>query len=171
MTRVLLLMILVLLAGCAESYTIFHSQTGQPIILGRRAYSYEGCLSTMREEATRLGVSLSTVQVRGSWEGRSLLWPFEPGYACEGQSAPNVSHTEFIRTFRPCRLRDSRRSIPAIFDFVRMPKNPGEGFFNSPRELLTIPLLAQYYSTNTTECSLWDGDSWSFSPFLAKGQA
>ena len=84
MTRVLLLMILVLLAGCAESYTIFHSQTGQPIILGRRAYSYEGCLSTMREEATRLGVSLSTVQVRGSWEGRSLLWPFEPGYACEG---------------------------------------------------------------------------------------
>ena len=84
MTRVLLLMILVLLAGCAESYTIFHSQTGQPIILGRRAYSYEGCLSTMREEAVRLGVSLGTVQVRGSWEGRSLLWPFEPGYACEG---------------------------------------------------------------------------------------
>ena len=85
MTRgLLLIIILVLLAGCAESYTVFHSQTGNPIILGRRAYSYDGCLATMREEAIRLGVSLSRVQVRGSWEGRSLLWPFEPGYACEG---------------------------------------------------------------------------------------
>ena len=84
MTKGLLLIILVLLAGCAESYTVFHSETGNPIILGRRAYSYDGCLSTMREEAIRLGVSLSTVKVRGSWQGRSLLWPFEPGYACEG---------------------------------------------------------------------------------------
>jgi hypothetical protein len=88
MTRGLILIMILLLAGCAESYTIFHSQTGQPIILGRRAYTYEGCLSTMQEEATRLGVSLSTVQVRGSWEGRSLLWPFEPGYACEGAIGP-----------------------------------------------------------------------------------
>jgi len=88
MTRSLLLIIILLLAGCAESYTVFHSQTGNPIILGRRAYSYEDCLSTMREEAARLGVSLSTVQVRGSWQGRSLLWPFEPGYACEGTIGP-----------------------------------------------------------------------------------
>jgi hypothetical protein len=84
MTRGLMLIATLLLAGCAEPYTVFHSQTGQPTLLGRRAYSYEGCLSTMREEAARLGVSLSTVQVRGSWQGRSLLWPFEPGYACEG---------------------------------------------------------------------------------------
>ena len=84
MTRGLMLIMILLLAGCAESYTVFHSQTGNPIILGRRAYSYQGCLSTMREEAARLGVSLSTIQVKGSWEGRSLLWPFEPGYACEG---------------------------------------------------------------------------------------
>ena len=74
MTRGLMLLMILLLAGCAESYTVFHNQTGQPIILGRRAYSYEGCLSTMREEAARLGVSLGTVQVKGSWEGRSLLW-------------------------------------------------------------------------------------------------
>ena len=84
MTRGLTLIMILLLAGCAEPYTVFHTQTGQPIILGRRAYSYEGCLSTIREEAARLGVSLGTVRVRGSWESRSLLWPFEPGYACEG---------------------------------------------------------------------------------------
>jgi len=88
MARGPLLITILLLAGCAESYTVFDHQTGNPIMLGRRAYSYDGCLSTMREEAARLGVSLSTVQVRGSWEGRSLLWPFEPGYACEGTIGP-----------------------------------------------------------------------------------
>ncbi len=84
MMRCLMLIVILALAGCAETYTVFHSQTGQPILLGRRAYSYEGCLSTVREEAARLGVSLSTIQVKGSWQGRALLWPFEPGYACEG---------------------------------------------------------------------------------------
>ncbi len=84
MTRGLALFMILLLAGCAESYTVFHSQTGNPILLIRRAYTYEGCLSTMREEAVQLGVSFSTVQVKGSWQGRSLLWPLEPGYACEG---------------------------------------------------------------------------------------
>jgi hypothetical protein len=84
MARGLVLIVILLLTGCAEPYTVFHSETGQPILLGRRAYSYEGCLSTMREEAARLGVSLSSVQVKGSWQGRSLLWPFERGYACEG---------------------------------------------------------------------------------------
>ena len=88
MTRGLLLFMILLLAGCAESYTVFHNRTGNPIILSRRASSYEDCLSTMREEAARLGVSLSAVQVKGSWQGRSLLWPFEPGYACEGIIGP-----------------------------------------------------------------------------------
>jgi len=88
MKRSLLLIMILFLAGCADSYTVFHNQTGQPIILGRRAYSYEGCLSTMREEAARLAVTFRTIQVRGSWEGRSLLWPFEPGYACEGTIGP-----------------------------------------------------------------------------------
>lgn len=83
MTRSLMLIMILLLAGCAEPYTVFHSKTGKPIMLVRRAYSYEGCFSTMREESARLGVSLSTVQVKGSWQGQSLLWPFEPGYYCE----------------------------------------------------------------------------------------
>jgi len=88
MTRSLLLIMILLLAGCAEPYTVFHSQTGEPIILGRRSYTYEGCLSTMREEGARLGVTFRTIQVKGSWEGRSLLWPFEPGYACEAAIGP-----------------------------------------------------------------------------------
>jgi hypothetical protein len=88
MERILLTILLLAVAGCAEPYTVFHSQTGDPILIGRRAYSYNGCLETMREEAVRLGVTFRTVQVRGSMEGRSLLWPFEPGYACEGAIGP-----------------------------------------------------------------------------------
>jgi len=78
----------ILLGGCAESFTVFHSQTGEPILLGRRSSSYEGCLSTMREEADRLGVTFRYVHVRGSTFGRSLLWPFERGYACEAAIGP-----------------------------------------------------------------------------------
>jgi len=80
-----------MLGGCADSFTVFHSKTGEPILLGRRAFSYQSCLSTMREEADRLGVTFRYVHVRGSTVGRSLLWPFEPGYACEaavGQERP-----------------------------------------------------------------------------------
>lgn len=88
MGKVLLSILLLLVSGCAEPYTAFHSKTGDPILIGRRAYSYNGCLETMREEAARLGVTFRTVQVRGSLFGRSLLWPFEPGYACEGAIGP-----------------------------------------------------------------------------------
>ncbi|MDH4186229.1 MAG: hypothetical protein OEV08_04460 [Nitrospira sp.] len=83
MTRTCLFIMILLITGCAEPYTVYHSETGEPLILGRRAYSYEGCLAEIREEAARLGVTFTSVQVKGSWEGRSLLWPFEPGYACE----------------------------------------------------------------------------------------
>ena len=84
----LLLLATLLFAGCAEPFTVFHSRTGEPILLGRRAYSYDGCLSAMREESDRLGVTFRYVQVRGSVPGRSLLWPFEPGYACEAAIGP-----------------------------------------------------------------------------------
>jgi len=86
--RIILLMASMLLAGCAEPYTVFHSQTGEPIFVGRRSFTYEGCLSTMREEADRLGVTFRYVHVRGTTFGRSLLWPFEPGYACEAAIGP-----------------------------------------------------------------------------------
>ena len=89
MTRGLVLITILLLAGCAENYTVFHSQTGNPIILGRRAYSHEGCLSTMREEAARLGVSLSAVQVRGSLARPiTLVAPLSQGMRAKGPSVP-----------------------------------------------------------------------------------
>ena len=86
-----ILLVAVTVTGCAESFTTYHSQTGELAILGRRSFSYEGCLQTMQEEAQRLGVTLRYVYVRGTTFGRQLTWPFEPGYACEaaiGQGRP-----------------------------------------------------------------------------------
>lgn len=89
MTNRLLILLLGLIAGgCAEPYAMFHTQTGNEIMIGRRSYSYEGCLSTMQEEAARRGVTFRYIHVRGTTFGRSLLWPFEPGYACEAAIGP-----------------------------------------------------------------------------------
>ena len=88
MRNTILAVLLLSLSGCAEPFTVFHSKTGDPILLGRRAYTYNGCLETMREEASRLGVTFRTVMVRGTKFGRSLIWPFEPGYACEATIGP-----------------------------------------------------------------------------------
>ncbi|TKS58942.1 MAG: hypothetical protein EWM72_02594 [Nitrospira sp.] len=35
-----------------------------------------------------MGVTFRYIHVRGSVVGRSLLWPFEPGYACEAAIGP-----------------------------------------------------------------------------------
>ena len=88
MKRPLLMLLCLLASGCADPYTMFHTQTGELIMIGRRSYTYEGCLSTMREEAERLGVTFRYVHVRGTTFGRSLLWPIEPGYACEAAIGP-----------------------------------------------------------------------------------
>ena len=46
--RLLLIAICLLASGCAEPYTMFHTQTGEQIMFGRRSYSYEGCLATIQ---------------------------------------------------------------------------------------------------------------------------
>ncbi len=35
-----------------------------------------------------MGVTLRYIHIRGSMVGRSLLWPLEPGYACEAAIGP-----------------------------------------------------------------------------------
>lgn len=107
MTTKILLLGIVLLTGCAEPFTIFHSQTGEPLLLSRRAYSYEGCLLLIREEAARLGISYRFVHVRGTTVGRALLWPFEPGYACEGAIGAEQMPSG---TYQPDRIPSPARS-------------------------------------------------------------
>lgn len=80
--------VLFFITGCASEYDAFHTQTGDPILLSRRAYSKETCLQKIHAEGARLGVAFRYVHVRGSLFGQSLLWPFEGGYACEAAVGP-----------------------------------------------------------------------------------
>jgi len=72
-----------LMTGCAGEFVMFHKGSGAPTLLARRAYTSEGCVTKVKDDATRLGVTFRYIHIRGSFAGRSLLWPFEPGYACE----------------------------------------------------------------------------------------
>lgn len=84
----LAVVLLGLLAGCADEYIVFHSMSGDPLIISRRGYTSDGCISKVKEDASHIGVPLRYVQVRGTTFGRSLLWPFEPGFACEAAIGP-----------------------------------------------------------------------------------
>jgi hypothetical protein len=77
-----------LMTGCAEEFASFHSGSGEPILIARRAYTSEACAETLKADAARLGVTFRYIHVRGNFAGRSLLWPFERGYACEAAIGP-----------------------------------------------------------------------------------
>jgi len=83
-----LCLILGLMTGCAEKFVLLHSVSGKPLLISRRAYTFEGCIAKVKEEGVRLGVTFRYVHVRGNFAGRSLLWPLNPGYACEAAIGP-----------------------------------------------------------------------------------
>jgi len=87
------LVVLWLMTGCADEYVVFHSVSGDPIIISRRAYTYEDCVAKVKDDAARMGVTFRYVHVRGSLAGRSLLWPLEKGYACEAAIGPEQQPT------------------------------------------------------------------------------
>lgn len=74
--------------GCAQEFIVLHSETGTPLIISHRSYTSEGCLEKVKNDAAQMGVTFRYVHVRGTTVGRSLLWPFEPGYACEAALGP-----------------------------------------------------------------------------------
>ncbi len=88
-----LFLVLWLVTGCADEFILFHSASGDPLLISRRAHTYDGCTAKLKEDAARMGVTFRYVHVRGSVVGRSLLWPFEPGYACEAAIGPEQHPT------------------------------------------------------------------------------
>jgi hypothetical protein len=88
-----LFLVLWLVTGCADEFILFHSASGDLLLISRRAHTSEGCTAKLQEDAARLGVTFRYVHVRGSVAGRSLLWPFEPGYACEAAIGPEQPPT------------------------------------------------------------------------------
>lgn len=82
--------LLLTLAGCINEFSVL-STSGSPLLISRRGYSAQDCTEKVKDEAARMGVTLRYVHVRGNTVGRSLLWPFHPGYACEAAIGPEQS--------------------------------------------------------------------------------
>jgi hypothetical protein len=81
-------MVLLLVTGCASEYIVLHSVTGEPLIISRRAASAPACITKIKRDGSELGVTFRYIHMRGTLFGRSLLWPFEQGYACEAAIGP-----------------------------------------------------------------------------------
>jgi hypothetical protein len=96
-----------ILTGCAEEFVIFHSASGDPLLISRRAYTSKGCAAKVQEDAERMGVTFRYVHVRGNIVGRSLLWPLYPGYACEAAIGPEQPPTGAYPTERDIILKGS----------------------------------------------------------------
>lgn len=79
-------------AGCASEFTIVGA-SGEPLLIARRGFTPGACTAMVKDDAARMGVTLRYVHIRGNVVGRSLLWPFEPGYACEGGIGPEQGPT------------------------------------------------------------------------------
>lgn len=88
-----LFFVLGLITGCADEFILLHSASGDPLLISRRAHTSEACTAKIKEDAAGMGVTFRYVHVRGSVAGRSLLWPFEPGYACEAAIGPEQRPT------------------------------------------------------------------------------
>ncbi|MGQ0667203.1 MAG: hypothetical protein ACT4O4_09225 [Nitrospiraceae bacterium] len=88
-----LFLVLCVVSGCADEFIVFHSGSGGPLLIGRRAYTSDACVDKLMEDAARMGVTFRYVHVRGSLAGRSLLWPIEQGYACEAGIGPEQHQT------------------------------------------------------------------------------
>lgn len=94
LTRVLIgtLLLLVGVTGCASEFTAVGT-SGEPLLISRRGYTPSECTAMVKEDAAHLGATLRYVHIRGTTAGRSLLWPFEPGYACEAGIGPEQGPT------------------------------------------------------------------------------
>ena len=82
-----LLCLLLGLSGCINEYSVL-SGSGSPLLISRRGYSAQECTEKVKDEAVRMGTTLRYIHIRGNVVGRSLLWPFQPGYACEAALGP-----------------------------------------------------------------------------------
>ena len=82
-----ILCVLLSVTGCASEFSVL-SASGEPLLISRRGYSPGECTEKVKDDAARMGVTLRYIHIRGSAVGRSLLWPFEAGYACEAGIGP-----------------------------------------------------------------------------------
>ena len=74
----------VLLTACGPASVMYHSRTGEPILIQESAYTAWGCKQNLQDEAQRVGMPLRSTDMKGSFFGDSFYWPIVKGYVCIG---------------------------------------------------------------------------------------
>jgi hypothetical protein len=72
------------LAGCGQHY-IVPDDTGRPQKIVVSAYTNDGCIETLHEEAGKQGVKVKLTNVESDLGWGIMLWPFYKSYKCTGE--------------------------------------------------------------------------------------
>ena len=85
MKRVLVfsLLLLVFITGCAPQYYLVENQ-GKPAQIGISAYTQDGCLEELQQEAKDRGVEVKMTNVETDLGWEIFFYPFYKGYKCTG---------------------------------------------------------------------------------------
>ena len=87
-SRMLLLLLAVAVgfgvSACGPSSVMWHSRTGEPILIQESAYTAGGCRRNLEAEAKRTGMVLRSIDVKGRFFGDAFYWPLVKGYVCLG---------------------------------------------------------------------------------------
>jgi hypothetical protein len=73
-----------LLGGCGPHYLIPDS-TGAPQKIVVSAYTNDGCVETLNEEAAKQGVKVRLTNVESDLGWGIFLWPIYKSYKCTGE--------------------------------------------------------------------------------------
>lgn len=76
--------IILLLVGCGQYY-IMPDSTGAPQKIVVSAYTNDGCIETLNEEAAKQGVKVKLTDVKSDLGWGIFLWPIYKSYTCIGE--------------------------------------------------------------------------------------
>ena len=84
MVKALGLALILVVSGCGQHY-IMPDSTGAPQKIVVSAYTNDGCIETLHEEATKNGVKVKLIEVKSDLGWGIFLWPLYKSYACTGE--------------------------------------------------------------------------------------
>lgn len=73
-----------LLSGCGPHYLI-PDNTGAPQKIVVSAYTNDGCVETLKEEAAKHGVTVKLTNVESDLGWGIFFWPIYKSYKCTGE--------------------------------------------------------------------------------------
>lgn len=84
MIKELGLALILAVTGCGQHY-IMPDSTGAPQKIVVSAYTNDGCIEVLNEEASKQGVKVRLTDVKSDLGWGIFLWPLYKSYTCTGE--------------------------------------------------------------------------------------